>query len=281
MSAPPGDPDRELRVDLHVHSTASDGALPPASVVEAAIAGELDVLALADHDTTAGVLEAQEAAGARMRVIPAMEISATDAGREVHVLGYHVDPLHPALATYSREARERRSERAREILAKLRGLGVELDYADVEAMAAGAAVGRPHVARALVARGHVASEGAAFERWLRDGGPAFVPTDLVDPAGAIDVIHRAGGLAVWAHPGTDDVESRMAGYAASGLDGVECYRPRSGPVDIMRLERAAADLRLLLSGGSDWHGEWNGTLGTFHVPAARVAPLLDWKHDDS
>ncbi len=267
------------RADLHLHSTASDGALAPADVIEAAIAGGLDVVALADHDTTAGVEAAVGAAAGRIRVLPAVELSTTRGGAELHVLGYHIDASHPALADHAIRAGVRRHERVREILELLDGLGVRMEYAEVIEHAGAGAPGRPHIARALVAAGHVRSVTEAFDRWLADEAPAFVPTALASPRDAIAVIHEAGGLAVWAHPPLHLLEREIEGFALAGLDGVECYRPRMSAVDVARIERTARSYGLLLSGGSDWHGEWSGRLGAFAVPVDRVAGIVRGSRD--
>ncbi len=266
------------RVDLHIHSTASDGALAPSAVVEAARAGGLDIIAVADHDTTAGVAAAREAAGDGPRVIPAVELSTTVDGTDLHILGYHIDPANAELSEHARLAVDARRERVREMLRRLRGLGVALSLEQVLDAAEGgrSALGRPHVARALLVAGHVRSVDEAFARWLGDERPAFVPTEMLTPRQAIRLIHGAGGVAVWAHPPFHLLERDIEGFVASGLDGIECFRPRTGPTELARLQRTAAAYGLLVSGGSDWHGEWSGPLGTFRVPAPRVARLLEF-----
>ena len=264
-----------MRIDLHLHSTASDGALPPSELVRAAARAGLDVIALADHDTTAGVTEARRAAEGLLRVVPALEISTTDQGSEIHILGYFVDPEHAALREHASAAAARRQERIRAILERLRALGVHISFDDVLAEAGGSAgiLGRPHVARALVHRGYAATLDEAFDRYLADGRPAFEPMDLIAPAPAIELIHLAGGLAVWAHPPLDDVEAGARRLAAVGLDGLECFRPRVAPDDARRLRELARGLGLLATGGSDWHGGWSGTLGAFYVTPQDVPEI--------
>ncbi len=263
------------RADLHIHSNASDGALDPAAVVDAAVAGGLAVMALADHDTTAGVAEAMSAADGRIRIVPAVELSTTQRRTELHILGYHVDPAHPALLKHAGRAVAGRRRRAEKIVALLGEQGVEIGMEAVLAESAGeGALGRPHVARALVSAGKVGSVSEAFDRWLADDGPAFVPTELLTPREAIELIHEAGGVAVWAHPPRAILEATVEGLAAAGLDGLECWRPRVDPVDASRIQRTAASYGLLLTGGSDWHGPWSGELGAFHVPVSRIEALL-------
>jgi hypothetical protein len=267
-----------MSIDLHIHSTASDGALAPAEVVAHARAGALTVIALADHDTIAGVAPAVAAAGDGVRVLPAIEISATHEGREIHLLGYDFDPEHPAVTRYDHRARSVRAERIREMIRRLAALDVHVAFDAVVAEAGpdAAALARPHLARVLWNEGHVPSVAQAFDRFIGDHGPAFVPVQLLDAAGAIAVIHEAGGLAVWAHPPVDDdLAHTLDALVEAGLDGLECLRPRSTPVEVRRLTRHARRNGLLVTGGSDWHGDWHGPLGGFHVDREQVAGFLD------
>ncbi|HEX7120308.1 MAG TPA: PHP domain-containing protein [Longimicrobiales bacterium] len=264
-----------MRIDLHVHSTASDGSLEPAAVVEAAAAGGLDLIALTDHDTTAGIAEAVAAAEGRIAVVPGVEMSSTHGGEELHILGYFVAPDHPALASFADQAFLRREERMRGMIRRLAELGVRVTYEEVLAGAGSGPVGRPHLARALVQAGHVRDVHEAFDRFLADGGPAFLPTELLTPREAIDLIHAAGGIAVWAHPPLDVLERELDHFVTWGLEGIECYRPMNSATMTRRLEAAARAHGLLTTGGSDWHGIWSGRLGTFHVPRHRVDALLD------
>lgn len=265
-----------MRIDLHLHSTASDGDLSPADLVHAASAAALDVIALTDHDTAAGVRDAQLAGGDRPRVIPGIEVSGSGDGGELHFLGYYIDPCHPALARYGRHARARREDRIREMIRRLNTHGVAVEYDEVLAAAgpATAALGRPHLARALLSRGVVRTFGEAFSRFLADDRPAYVPVDLLAPADAIALIHAAGGIAVWAHPPLGDVEQAARRHADTGLDGIECFRPRITSTGAERLARIARSLGLVVTGGSDWHGLSHGDLGDFHLRREDVADLL-------
>ncbi|MBI4410561.1 MAG: PHP domain-containing protein [Gemmatimonadetes bacterium] len=264
-----------MRVDLHLHSTASDGSLAPGLLVEAARRGGLDVVALSDHDTAAGVAEALAAAPAGLHVLAAIELSSTHAGSELHFLGYAIDPAAAVLSAFERDAAQRRRERMLGMVRRLAEIGVAIEYDDVlEAAGPGATtLGRAHLARALVRLGHAASVNQVFERWLGDGGPAFLPTELLTPREAIDLVHAAGGRAVWAHPPARLVEPELRRFTGWGLDGVECFRP--GAADAHELARRARALNLLVSGGSDWHGEWNGRLGEFWVPASDIPEILE------
>lgn len=264
-----------MRIDLHIHSTASDGALPPEAVVRAAVAGNLDVVALADHDTAAGISAAQAEAVGRLEVIPAIELSANHARREYHILGYYIDPLNPEMQDYTRAASRRREVRMEGMLRRLAALGIEVPYEDVLGIAGDASsVGRPHLARALMQRGHVRTFAEAFDRFIGDGGPAFVSVQLLTPADAISLIHAAGGVAVWAHPPADAFDHDIAGLVDAGLDGVECFRPRTLPADSAHYVRRARELELILTGGSDWHGEWQGPLGDFALRPEVISEFL-------
>lgn len=266
-----------MKIDLHLHSTASDGALGPAELVTRAGAGGLDVIAVADHDTVAGVPAAIAAAPAGVHVIPAIEISATHRERDIHVLGYGIDPDHPIMRDYDARARIAREQRVRDMIDRLAELGVAVEFDAVLAEAGpdSAALARPHLARTLWAAGHVGSVAEAFDRYIGDDGPAFVPVQLLDVAGAIDCIHQAGGIAVWAHPPLPMLGAALREFTAAGLDGLECYRPRTTSDDLNRLLNKARQLSLLVTGGSDWHGDWHADLGSFYVGRDDVAAFLE------
>ena len=258
-------------VDLHMHSTASDGSATPAAVVAAAHAAGLAAIALTDHDTLAGVREARAAAAPLgLRVIAGVELSAVDAGgAEIHVLGLHItrpEPLERALDVF----RTARRERALEIVERLNALGVPVTREAVLAEAGDAAIGRPHVARALMAGGWVKDFREAFDRWLGAGRPAFVEKRRLSMPEAFALIHDAGGLAVYAHPGYDGTRERVAAFAAEGMDGLEVRHPGHSASETSRLAALAEQLGLLPSGGSDWHGAAEGSrvVGCMNVPAA-------------
>jgi 3',5'-nucleoside bisphosphate phosphatase len=265
-----------MRIDLHIHSTASDGAFGPAEIVARARAGGLDVIALADHDTTVGIEDARAAAGGDLHVIPAIEISAAHAGRDLHVLGYFVDPAAPPLVDYVQRASGVRQNRIREMIERLASLDVDVDYQAVVAEAGpdAGSLARPHLARALHAAGHVSSVAEAFDRYIGDDGPAFVAARLLDVGGAIRLIHDAGGVAVWAHPPPALVRDALPAFVEAGLDGVECYRPRLQEPELNKLLELTRRHRLVATGGSDWHGDWHGDLGTFHLTREQVGEFL-------
>jgi predicted metal-dependent phosphoesterase TrpH len=267
-----------MRLDLHIHTTASDGAWSPAKVVAGAHNGGLDVIAVADHDTVAAV-ETAQAAGAEVdvQVIPALEASSTYQNREIHILGYFVDLRSASLVRQTRRASERREVRMREMLVRLEGQGIEVPFEEVE-RAAGADrvnLARPHLARALVALGHATSVTDAFLHLIGDNRPAFVPTALGEPQEAVALILESGGIPVWAHPPGDLMDALLPKLIRAGLRGVEVYRPTHDRNDVLRLEGVCRTTGLLASGGSDWHSpEGGNVLGDFHVTADEVERLL-------
>lgn len=276
---PPVDVDR--RVDLHLHSLRSDGRLEPAEVVAWAQEAGLAAIALTDHDTVAGIEEAEEAAAALgMPFVPGLELSAYEADRgSTHLLGYFIDPGHSPLLGFLEEVRQSRVERAAEMVEKLNELGLSVSLEEVMAEASpDGLIARPHVARALVGGGWVGSYGEAFSRFIAAGRPAYVPTQRVEPEEGIGWIHDAGGLAVLAHGGkTHDAET-IRRLAEAGLDGVETLHPEHGTVEVRKLRRLAAELGLLETGGSDWHGPLDnrrGQLATQPVPFKWYERLRD------
>ncbi|MEO5511210.1 MAG: PHP domain-containing protein [Longimicrobiales bacterium] len=264
-----------MRLDLHIHSTASDGSVAPADLVQNARAGGLDVMAITDHDTVAGVAAAVAAAGPDIRVIPAIEISSQLDG-ELHMLGYMLDMQNQALLDYTQAASIRRQERMRGMLDKLATRNIHISYDEVIASAGTRpdAVGRPHLARSLVDRGHARNVNDAFDRLIGDDSDAYVAVQMLSPVQAIELIHGAGGIAVWAHPRVDVFDREVRNLSKLGLDGVECYRPRHTSAEVQFFEAAAAELGLIRTGGSDWHGVWHGRLGDYGVDSALVPEFV-------
>lgn len=257
-------------VDLHVHSTASDGHYAPAAVVEAAVAAGLPVIALTDHDTVGGVPEAQ-AAGDRLgvRVVAGAELSAHLFGEEIHLLALHLDRVD-LIASELARFRDDRVSRAEQMVALLVARGVSVTMDDVLREAAGGAVGRPHVARAVVAAGGARDVREAFDRYLGDGRPAYVDKPRFEAADAIRLAHEAGGIAVWAHPRGEGRRDKVEPLVAAGLDGLEVMHPVHNADDKARLQALVDFFGLVSSGGSDWHGvpdNWR-TLGLMQVPMA-------------
>ena len=268
-----------MRLDLHVHTTASDGSLSPAEVVGLAAAAGLDVVAITDHDTVAGIPAALNAAAeSSLRLIPGIEVSSTFEGAEYHVLGYFVDHGADSIRAHQRHALGGRESRMDEMVDRLRRQGLLIEMSDVLAAAgpARSAIARPHLARALVVKGYARSVADAFDRLIGDGHPAYVPTGLATPEEAIRLILEAGGIPVWAHPPMDALTRLLPTFIGSGLKGIEVYRPRSSPGRIRKLERAAESAGLLVTGGSDWHDSERGhALGIFFVTGEEVGGLLE------
>ena len=261
-------PTRPAFVDLHTHSTASDGVLPPEKVIEAAQRCGLVAIALTDHDTINGIPAARstgESLG--VRVIAGVELSAFLDDHEVHVLALHVSQLD-ALEKRLSELRSLRLTRAQKIVEKLNSLGIEITLDEVLVQANGGSVGRPHVARALIARGAVHDFRDAFMRYLGAAGAAFVPKTRLSIEDAIRIAHEAGALAIWAHPGDGGRRDRLEPLIEAGLDGVEVKHPSHSPEDVKRLQALSEFFGLVQSGGSDWHGASDGPrrLGVMNVP---------------
>ncbi|MEV7414166.1 PHP domain-containing protein [Streptomyces sp. NPDC089919] len=249
-----------MRIDLHAHSTASDGTDTPAELVRAAAAAGLDVVALTDHDTVAGYAEAIAATPAGLTLVTGAELSCRVGGVPMHLLAYLFDPQEPELSRERELVRDDRVPRARTMVAKLQALGVPVTWEQVARIAGDGSVGRPHVASALVELGVVATVSDAFTpEWLADGGRAYAPKHELDPFEAVRLVKAAGGVTVFAHPlavkrGAVVPERVIAELAAAGLDGIEVDHMDHDAPTRDRLRGIAADLGLLATGSSDYHG---------------------------
>ena len=270
-----------MRIDLHSHSTASDGTDPPAEVMRRARVAGLDVIALTDHDTLAGHDEAREALPDGLTLVGGMEMSCRLGDRSVHMLAFLTDPADQDLAAELQVITTDRLRRGRAMVDRLRDLGAEVGWEQVTAIAAGGVVGRPHIARAMVAAGIIERPEQAFTaEWLGEGGRAYVTRYAPDPARAIALIRAAGGVAVLAHPGTQSRDAWIpdeviAGLAEAGLAGVEVAHPDHNPAERNRLAGLAHDLGLIRSGGSDDHGSLSGhRLGSETTEPAEFERLL-------
>lgn len=250
-----------MGIDLHTHSTASDGTQSPTEVVELAAATGLDVLGLTDHDSAAGWDEAAQAAvRVAITLIPGMELSTRHDGAAVHLLGYLCDPDYPPLRAELDKILAGRKGRLGEMLARLSDAGVDLDAAEVLRQAGEAeAIGRPHVADVLVAKGVVGSRDEAFARWLGWGRPGYVPRYATPTTDMVELVVAAGGAPVIAHPwgrGSRRVldADAIAALGDHGLVGLEVYHQDHGPAERYALRGIAADRDLVVTGGSDYHG---------------------------
>ena len=266
------------RVDLHVHTNASDGRFPPAEVVRKAIEADISILGITDHDTVAGVEAALQAAKAYpdLRVIPGVEINTDVSSGEAHVLGYFIDYANPDLLSLLSEMRVSRHGRARKMVAKLEGLGMPLSWERVQQIASTDSIGRPHVAQALLEKGYVTSLREAFDKYIGFGGPAYVERSKVTPADAVEAILKANGLPVLAHPFTvPEPEKMISDLKGHGLVGIEVYYGFYSRTEVAHLRSLAQRYSLLVTGGSDFHGldetsEAGMGHSTMHIKAARA-----------
>jgi predicted metal-dependent phosphoesterase TrpH len=267
-------------IDLHLHTTASDGRSTTDDLVDEALRAGLRTIAVTDHDTFAALpAVALAASAAGLECVVGIEITAVHAARDVHVLGYFVDPSDAELNEFLRDQREVRRRRALAIGEELERLGISIDMTSlVPAGESGRAVGRPLVAAALVAAGHARDIADAFDRYLAEGRPAYVERRGESPADVIGHIRRAGGLASLAHPGKLGVDSLVSDLAAAGLAAIEVFHPDHEADDVARYQAMAETYGLLVTGGSDYHGPGSGrsgSLGRVVLPADAYAALVE------
>ena len=268
------------KIDLHIHSTASDGRFSPEEIVRKAAELGLTFVALADHDSVDGIASALEAAKAfpGLKVIPAVEISTDVPSGEVHVLGYFIDytshELREALARF-RNSREMRAQR---MVARLSDFAIHIEWPRVQEIAGNGSVGRPHIARAMLEKGYIASIKEAFEKYIARDGPAYVEREKMTPVEAVELIARTNGLPVMAHPFTvPDPEALIAEMRTAGLVGIEAYYNGYKADEINRLVGLAKEYDLITTGGSDYHGldDSNETvIGGVAVPGESVEKLM-------
>jgi 3',5'-nucleoside bisphosphate phosphatase len=260
-------------IDLHMHTTASDGLCTPAEVVRLCRDAGLTVMSVTDHDTVAAVADVAALAAAEgLEVVPGIEVTAIHDGRDVHVLGYFIDPASPSLAAFLQRQRQQRFDRARAIAARLADLRMPIDIETVlePALAgSGKSVGRPWIARALVERGYVRDTREAFDRWLGSDKPAFIPRQGPSPAAVVEAIAEARGIASLAHPGLLKRDDLVPGMIDAGLVALEAYHSEHDPATTARYLALAARCGLAVSGGSDFHG--GGAHGA-QAPGAATLP---------
>ena len=275
-------------IDLHLHTTASDGRCSPLELPERVASAGITAFAVTDHDTSAAVRPAAERAAALgVRCVSGIEVTAVLRGRDVHVLGYFIDPDAPVLGPFLTVQRTQRVERAREIADRLARLGVPIDVDRIVKEAegrTGRAIARPRLAQALIEAGHVTTTQEAFDRFLADDQPAYVPHRGASPAEAVALIGQAGGVASLAHPGVlkGDPDALIAELADAGLTAVEAYHSEHDAVAQQRFLVAARRHNLLVTGGSDYHGEGMRRaefFGRVGLPDADFNRLLDRASD--
>ncbi|HEY33446.1 MAG TPA: PHP domain-containing protein [Dehalococcoidia bacterium] len=269
-----------LRVDLHLHSTASDGRFSPAELIHKAVDEGLTVISLTDHDTVDGVAPALEAARAfpQLRLIPGVEISTYISEGEVHILGYFIDYIDGSLQASLEQMRNSRWERAQKMVAKLNKLGCPIEWERVQEIAGSGAIGRPHIAQALIEKGYIESFKEAFTKYIGRDGPAYVERYKITPAGAVELVIQAKGLPVLAHPLTVPEPERIATeLKAVGLIGIEAYYAAYTAEDVERLVSMANRHSLITTGGTDFHGLDNNvemSIGGVDIPEESLKNLL-------
>lgn len=268
------------KVDLHLHTTASDGRLNPADIVCQAAERGLSVIAITDHDTVDGIAPALTAAKAfpKLKVIPAIELSTDVPQGEVHVLGYFIDYTDHEFQVSLERMRHSRLHRAQGMIAKLKNLGIHIAWERVQEIAGEGSVGRPHIAQAMLEKGHVSSFKEAFDKYISRDGPAYVERDKMTPAEAVELIIKVNGLPVLAHPFTaNNTEMLIVELTKAGLIGIEAYYDSYTADEISRLVNLADKYDLITTGGSDYHGldATNETMiGGVNVPLESVERLI-------
>ena len=276
------------QVDLHTHTTASDGVLTPAQLVTRAAHLTVKILAITDHDTTDGVIEAMEVGRTvGVEVIPGVEINTDVTQSELHVLGYYIDPLHPGLATELERLRVGRIDRARKMAERLTEMGAPVSFKRILEIAGEGTVARPHVAQALLEAGHVTSYEQAFERFIGRKSPAYVDRMKFTPVDACELIRRAGGIAALAHPvhfdrfgairSAFDLDVMLPELLAAGLKGLEVYYPGYDAVTTEYLMSYARRFDLVMTGGTDFHGfsQNKPDVGGVYVPMKSARRLRE------
>ena len=277
------------RIDLHTHTTASDGLLTPEELVDLAVERGLTVLAITDHDTIEGIDAAMAHARGRLEVWPGVEISSDVPGSEVHLLGYFVDHHQPSFVATLTTFRESRLRRAEQMVRRLADLGLPVTWQRVRELAGAGAVGRPHIAQALLEAGYVTTLAEAFDRYIGRGGPAYVERHKLTPVEAIRLIHDAGGMPSLAHPiyigaasetGEQfDLRAYLPKLVQAGLVGVEAYYPDYTPKVTRDILAIADEFQLIPTGGTDFHGRGvhQVMLGDVEVPWATIERMRQWR----
>jgi predicted metal-dependent phosphoesterase TrpH len=267
-----------VRIDLHLHSTCSDGTLSPAELVKEALRRGLAVISITDHDTLEGIAPAlQAASGTGLRVISGIELNTDYKGQEVHILGYGIEAEAAALREALEKMQAGRRRRNQAIVERLRRLGMALEMKQVEEISQGKIVARPHIARAMVKAGYVGSIQEAFDRFLQKGAPAFVERESLTPQQACRALLESNGLPVLAHPMKTDYEPLIQELLPFGLRGIEVYHPDQSPQQRRKLRNLAEKHGLLVTGGSDSHGPDSGRpveMGSVDIPPKAVERFL-------
>jgi predicted metal-dependent phosphoesterase TrpH len=264
------------RIDLHTHTTASDGTLRPRELVRRAAEQGVRVLAVTDHDSTDGLAEALAEAAARpgLEIVPGLEINCDVEGAEIHILGYLLDYSAPWFQEFLRSQRAERADRIHRLAARLAELGMPIDPAEVFAIVGEGSPGRPHVAQVMVRRGYVKSVREAFDKYLHAGGPANVARHRLTPAEAVAVIRKAQGVPVLAHPGLANRDEMIPDLVQAGLMGIEVYYAEHGATQTAAYLELCRRWNLVATGGSDYHGPQSGRT---NLPGTPAVPWSSWE----
>ena len=266
-------------VDLHIHTTASDGLFTPSLLLEEVKAAGLSCISVTDHDSVENVEESRRLLrDEEISLIPGVELSTNWEGKDIHILGYFIDPGHPVLLQALEELREKRVERMERIVSRMKEEGFDVELEEVLKATHNGAAGRSHLARILLKKGFVSSINEAFENYLAEGRPFYVRKMTLPPREAISLIVEAGGIPVLAHPGISEAYKALDTFIRWGLQGLEVYYPDHTEEQVKFLLSLSKERKLLISGGSDAHGlpEKGKHLGEFKVPYSKVADLLSF-----
>ena len=269
--------DADKKADLHTHTNYSDGALSPYELIKKAHELGLEILGIVDHDTVSAIEDSIEIGSEfGVEIVPGVELSAAIDNREIHIIGYFVDRENEGLAEYLTVSRKDRMRRAKRIVEKLNKINVPLKLEAVLEKAGSAAVGRPHIAHALLDEGLTGSYVEAFSRYIGYGGPAYEKKNSLSPEDTIALVASSGGLSFLAHPGKYTSDAVLHRLIKSGLDGIEVIHPSHTPEEVQHYNGIVDQYFLLASGGSDYHGgkrNDNGALGLYNVPTAWVKEM--------
>ena len=266
-----------MKADLHIHSTYSDGTLPPEEIIPLAATKGLSILGVADHDTAEHFPECiREGAKNGLTVLPGVEFSTGFKDFELHIIGYTLDFRNSELQAHLRRVRGRRLARAQEILARLASRNVNIPEAEIDLTPGKTTVGRLIIARLLFNHGYVRTIDEAFDRYLGTNGSAYVPYELTDACEVVELINRSGGVSVFAHPSRLELEAALDSLCEAGLEGIEAWRPAITRRLAGTVKKKASQHNLVLTGGSDWHhdGGWRD-LGDFYVDQEHIADFLN------
>lgn len=248
-----------MKIDLHLHTTASDGILEPEELAECAIRSGFKVISITDHDTVSGIRKLSESFDfSNIDVVPGIEFSTEVDNKEVHILGYYIDIKNKFLNDKLKILQEDRKWRIREIIKKINKLGIDIKYDEVVKIAQGESVGRLHIARVIVGKGYIENIQEVFNKYLKYGCEAYVPRPVFLPGEAIEIIRRCGGIPVLAHPGDNTSEREIDALIGQGLMGIEVFYPLHLPILIDYYIKMAKRKNLLITGGSDFHGFFSG-----------------------